>query len=59
MSYIVPIHRASSIRHALKLHFLDPEEETLVVACVSSKTCPMMSSTLAPQLTLMIRRIPR
>ncbi|KAL4925095.1 DDB1/RSE1 family protein [Aspergillus undulatus] len=32
MSYIVPIHRASSIRHALKLHFMNAEEETLVVA---------------------------
>ncbi|KAL3433688.1 mono-functional DNA-alkylating methyl methanesulfonate N-term-domain-containing protein [Aspergillus tetrazonus] len=32
MSYIVPIHRASSIRHALKLHFLNAEDECLVVA---------------------------
>ncbi|KAL4912301.1 mono-functional DNA-alkylating methyl methanesulfonate N-term-domain-containing protein [Aspergillus aurantiobrunneus] len=32
MSYIVPIHRASSIRHALKLHFLNSEDECLVVA---------------------------
>ncbi|KAL2787168.1 mono-functional DNA-alkylating methyl methanesulfonate N-term-domain-containing protein [Aspergillus keveii] len=32
MSYIVPIHRASSIRHALKLQFINTEEETLVVA---------------------------
>lgn len=32
MAYVVPIHRASSIRHALKLNFLDPEEESLVVA---------------------------
>ncbi|KAL4891551.1 mono-functional DNA-alkylating methyl methanesulfonate N-term-domain-containing protein [Aspergillus ambiguus] len=32
MSYIVPIHRASSIRHALKLQFMRPEEECLVVA---------------------------
>ncbi|KAL4758720.1 DDB1/RSE1 family protein [Aspergillus foveolatus] len=32
MSYIVPIHRASSIRHALKLHFLKAEDECLVVA---------------------------
>ncbi|KAL3475499.1 mono-functional DNA-alkylating methyl methanesulfonate N-term-domain-containing protein [Aspergillus californicus] len=32
MSYIVPIHRASSIRHALKLQFLDPNEECLVAA---------------------------
>ncbi|KAL4806754.1 mono-functional DNA-alkylating methyl methanesulfonate N-term-domain-containing protein [Aspergillus unguis] len=32
MSYIVPIHRASSIRHALKLHFMNSEDECLVVA---------------------------
>ncbi|OJJ88285.1 DDB1/RSE1 family protein [Aspergillus glaucus CBS 516.65] len=32
MAYVVPIHRASSIRHALKLQFLRPEEESLVVA---------------------------
>ncbi|KAL4736226.1 mono-functional DNA-alkylating methyl methanesulfonate N-term-domain-containing protein [Aspergillus similis] len=32
MSYIVPIHRASSIRHALKLHFMNAEDECLVVA---------------------------
>ncbi|KAI9374726.1 mono-functional DNA-alkylating methyl methanesulfonate N-term-domain-containing protein [Aspergillus egyptiacus] len=32
MSYIVPIHRASSIRHALKLRFMNSEEECLAVA---------------------------
>ncbi|KAF9885890.1 hypothetical protein FE257_012270 [Aspergillus nanangensis] len=32
MSYVVPIHRASSIRHALKLQFMSPEEDCLVVA---------------------------
>ncbi|KAL4872857.1 hypothetical protein BDV12DRAFT_126898 [Aspergillus spectabilis] len=32
MSYIVPIHRASSIRHALKLQFMSLEDECLVVA---------------------------
>ncbi|KAL2827563.1 mono-functional DNA-alkylating methyl methanesulfonate N-term-domain-containing protein [Aspergillus cavernicola] len=32
MSYIVPIHRASSIRHALKLQFMNSEEQCLVVA---------------------------
>ncbi|PWY89835.1 damage-specific DNA binding protein [Aspergillus heteromorphus CBS 117.55] len=32
MSYVVPIHRASSIRDALKLNFMDPEKEALVVA---------------------------
>ncbi|GKZ53193.1 hypothetical protein AnigIFM49718_005777 [Aspergillus niger] len=32
MAYVVPIHRASSIRNALKLHFMNAEEETLVVA---------------------------
>ncbi|PGH18407.1 hypothetical protein AJ79_00476 [Helicocarpus griseus UAMH5409] len=32
MAYVVPIHHASSIRHALKLQFLRPEEDCLVVA---------------------------
>lgn len=32
MAYIAPIHRASSVRHALKLSFLDPDEECLAVA---------------------------
>lgn len=34
MAYVVPIHRASSVRHALKLQFLKPEEDCLVVAFV-------------------------
>lgn len=34
MAYVVPIHRASSIRHALKLQFFKPEEDSLVVAYV-------------------------
>ncbi|KAF2659191.1 hypothetical protein K491DRAFT_689546 [Lophiostoma macrostomum CBS 122681] len=32
MAYIAPIHRPSSIRHALKLNLLTPEEDCLVVA---------------------------
>ncbi|KAI9753914.1 MAG: hypothetical protein M4579_004935 [Chaenotheca gracillima] len=32
MAYIIPIHPPSSIRHALKLNFLTPDEECLVVA---------------------------
>ncbi|KAK8212136.1 DNA damage-binding protein 1 [Phyllosticta capitalensis] len=32
MAYIAPIHRPSSIRHALKLRLLAPDEECLVVA---------------------------
>lgn len=32
MSYIVPIHRASGIRHAVKLNFMNAEEDCLVVA---------------------------
>ncbi|KAK2776721.1 hypothetical protein FQN52_003288 [Onygenales sp. PD_12] len=32
MAYVVPIHNASSVRHALKLQFLRPEEDCLVVA---------------------------
>ncbi|KAH7398342.1 mono-functional DNA-alkylating methyl methanesulfonate N-term-domain-containing protein [Pyrenochaeta sp. MPI-SDFR-AT-0127] len=32
MAYIAPIHRPSSVRHALKLSFLAPDEDCLVVA---------------------------
>ncbi|KAF2103332.1 hypothetical protein NA57DRAFT_72308 [Rhizodiscina lignyota] len=32
MAYIVPIHRPSSVRHALKLQLLEPDNECLVVA---------------------------
>ncbi|KAL5352125.1 hypothetical protein ACLOAV_002070 [Pseudogymnoascus australis] len=32
MSYIVPIHRPSSVRHALSLNLLDPDSTCLVVA---------------------------
>ncbi|KAJ4351757.1 uncharacterized protein N0V89_007100 [Didymosphaeria variabile] len=32
MAYLAPIHRPSSIRHALKLNFLVADEDTLVVA---------------------------
>ncbi|KAF2739090.1 DNA damage-binding protein 1 [Polyplosphaeria fusca] len=32
MAYVAPIHRASSVRHALKLSFLAPDQDCLVVA---------------------------
>ncbi|KAI2789327.1 hypothetical protein POX_d04814 [Penicillium oxalicum] len=32
MAYVVPIHRASGIRHAVKLNFINAEEDCLVVA---------------------------
>ncbi|KAL8730694.1 MAG: hypothetical protein Q9166_003886 [cf. Caloplaca sp. 2 TL-2023] len=32
MAYLAPIHRPSSVRHALRIRLLDPEEESLVVA---------------------------
>ncbi|KAJ5431508.1 hypothetical protein N7445_009240 [Penicillium cf. griseofulvum] len=35
MAYVVPIHRASSIRHAVRLNFFAPEEECLVTAKAS------------------------
>jgi DNA damage-binding protein 1 len=38
MSYIVPIHHASGVRHAIKLNFLEPDVEVLVVASVSPST---------------------
>jgi len=35
MAYIAPIHRPSSVRHALKLRLLTPDDECLVVAKAS------------------------
>ena len=32
MAYLAPIHRPTSIRHALKLNLVSPEEECLIVA---------------------------
>ncbi|KIX00016.1 uncharacterized protein Z518_10943 [Rhinocladiella mackenziei CBS 650.93] len=32
MSYVVPIHHPSGVRHAIKLNFLDPNVDTLIVA---------------------------
>jgi DNA damage-binding protein 1 len=32
MAYIAPIHRPSSVRHALKLNFMTADEDCLVVA---------------------------
>lgn len=32
MAYLAPIHRASSVRHAIKLSFLEPDSEDLIVA---------------------------
>lgn len=32
MAYIAPIHRPTSVRHALKIRFLSPDEDSLVVA---------------------------
>lgn len=32
MSYIVPIHRPSGVRHGLKLNFLSPTEEAVIIA---------------------------
>ena len=32
MSYIAPIHRPSSVRHALQINLFSPEEESLVLA---------------------------
>ncbi|KAA6409312.1 MAG: hypothetical protein FRX48_06865 [Lasallia pustulata] len=32
MAYLAPIHRPTSIRHALKINFLSPDEECLIVA---------------------------
>lgn len=32
MAYLAPIHRPTSVRHAIKLQFLQPDEDCLVVA---------------------------
>lgn len=32
MSYVVPIHRPSGVRHAIKLNFLAPDTDALIVA---------------------------
>ena len=32
MAYLAPIHRPTSVRHAIKLQFLTPDEDCLVVA---------------------------
>jgi hypothetical protein len=37
MAYLAPIHRPSSVRHALKLNLLNPEEECLVIAYDEAK----------------------
>lgn len=34
MAYLAPIHRPSSVRHALKVQFLTPNEDCLVIAYV-------------------------
>ncbi|KAJ5097929.1 hypothetical protein N7532_004930 [Penicillium argentinense] len=53
MAYVVPIHRASGIRHAVKLNFLRSEEDCLVVA----KSNRLEFHTLTPDgLTLIATR---
>ncbi|OAQ87918.1 UV-damaged DNA binding protein [Purpureocillium lilacinum] len=32
MSYVAPVHKPTSVRHALRIRFLDPEHEDLVLA---------------------------
>lgn len=32
MSYIAPVHKPTSIRHALRIRFLDADHEDLVLA---------------------------
>jgi DNA damage-binding protein 1 len=32
MAYVAPIHRATSIRHALRANVLDPDIDDLIVA---------------------------
>lgn len=32
MAYLAPIHRGTSVRHAIKLKLLSPDEESLILA---------------------------
>jgi DNA damage-binding protein 1 len=34
MAYLAPIHRASSVRHALQAKLLSPDEDSLILAYV-------------------------
>ncbi|EFQ96898.1 hypothetical protein MGYG_08821 [Nannizzia gypsea CBS 118893] len=45
MAYVVPIHSASSIRHALRARFISPDEDCLVVASVPSFSTPSLDCT--------------
>ena len=36
MAYVVPIHRPGSVRHAIKLEFLEPGRQCLVIAYVEA-----------------------
>ena len=38
MSYVVPIHRPSGVRHAVKLNFLNASNDALVIALVTLPT---------------------
>jgi DNA damage-binding protein 1 len=44
MAYVAPIHRASSVRHAVKLRFFESEEDCLILAYGDS---PRLFSLLA------------
>jgi DNA damage-binding protein 1 len=45
MSYVVPIHRPSGVRHAIKLNFLSPVEEAVVIAKANRLEVYSQSST--------------
>ena len=32
MAYVAPVHRATSVRHALRMRFTSPDEDDLVIA---------------------------
>ncbi|KAK3681472.1 hypothetical protein LTR37_020915 [Vermiconidia calcicola] len=52
MAYLAPIHRASSVRHALKLSFLAPNSDDLILAKANRLEIYSPSPTDPSQLTL-------
>lgn len=50
MAYVAPVHKPTSIRHALRIRFLSPDHEDLVLACVPSRPPPPGPSPLCADL---------
>lgn len=52
MAYLAPIHRPSSVRHAIKLSFLGPDSEDLIVAKANRLEIYSPNSQIPEQLSL-------